>query len=117
MNNYFRKGKQSSTNPFRLPRPLQVNDVLRRVIKHKGLEKDFERYNFVLHWEGIVGKDAATYAKPECLQKTTLFVRVSNSVWAQELSLKRQEILKKLRKFLVRGQVVRNIRFYVDGGV
>lgn len=91
-----------------------IQNILSRALGKHGLDREIARYKFVLHWSEIVGEEIARRAKPEYIRGATLMVRVSESVWAQELSFQKDIILKRLKKFLTNGDVVRDIQFFVS---
>jgi hypothetical protein len=57
-----------------------------------------------------VGARILAHARPEKLQRDTLFVRVSDSVWMQQLHFLKQDILGKINH-LLDGKTVKNIHF------
>lgn len=59
-------------------------------------------------WELAVGSRIAAKTSPSHMEKGTLFVRVANATWAQELALLSDEILRELR---TRGIQVEALRF------
>lgn len=61
-------------------------------------------------WELAVGSRIAGKTRPTHLEKGTLYVRVANATWAQELSLLSDDILRELR---TRGVVLEALRFRV----
>lgn len=95
--------------------PQKVNGVLRAALRRYGIDKDLARYQFVTHWNEIVGEDIAKRSKPECFRNGALIVRVSDSAWAQELSFRKDVILQRLRRFINDDEVVNDVMFYVDG--
>jgi hypothetical protein len=61
-------------------------------------------------WLSAVGSRIADRARPEKLSRGTLWVRVSSSTWAQELSLQSQLIVSRLQ---AAGFPVQELRFRV----
>ena len=93
--------------------PKLVRELLRNAFQKFGLDRQLDRYQFVLHWREIVGDEIARLSKPESIHGKALVVRVSNSAWAQELSFQKQIILKRLRKFIPSDNPVQDIVFRV----
>jgi hypothetical protein len=60
----------------------------------------------------VVGKTIAANAQPEKIRNGTLFVKVSSSVWMQQLQFMKDMIAEKLNQRLNR-EVVKNIFFVV----
>jgi hypothetical protein len=61
-------------------------------------------------WLTAVGERIAERARPEKLNRGTLWVRVSSSAWAQELSLQSQLIISRLQEA---GLTVSELRFRI----
>ena len=51
-------------------------------------------------WRGVSGKKAASHTKPASLRKKCLVVNVDGSSWLYELTLRKGELLKNLKKKL-----------------
>lgn len=62
-------------------------------------------------WAEIVGQELAEVTRPVRLSREILTIAVPSSVWAQELTLRRAEILDKVRPHLN----VSDLRFVVEG--
>ena len=107
--------KNSSNKNFRPHQKnlISVNSILHSVIKDKKLVDGFARYQFVLRWKEIVGEEVAKRTAPECLRGSTLVIRVCNSVWAQELSFQKDEIINQLKRFNDYGKEIDDIKFIV----
>ena len=86
-----------------------IKGILSKALAIKGLDKKIERYEFILHWEEIVGDVLATVCKPECISGKSLILRVAHSAWAQEITFQKAVILQRLRPFLRRGDFVDDI--------
>ncbi len=99
------------TGPRRSPQAVEL--VLKNAFRRFGLDKKIASYRFVLHWKEIVGEEIAKRAFPERIQRDVLSVRVTSSVWAQELTFQKSVIIHRLQKYLGEDQTVRDIRFYV----
>jgi len=90
-----------------------VKKVLETALRRNGLKADISKYMFVLHWPEIVGEEIAKRTKPECIRGKSLVVRVTNSVWSQELTFQKDIILKRLNKFLGNRDEVKDIQFFI----
>lgn len=95
-------------------RPEKVEAVLSSVLRRAGIEEDIKRYQFVLHWDEIVGAEIAKRTKPVALKNGLLKVEVVDSAWAQELSFYKPVIIKRLTKFISAASAVRDIKFFVQ---
>ena len=95
--------------------PMGVQQVLNLALKQFGLDDELARYTFVLKCNEIVSAEIASRTKPECIKNARLVVRVTDSMWAQELSFQKDVILRRLQRHLQHGEEVRDILFYVAG--
>lgn len=95
--------------------PSLVREVLRSAFKRYGLDRELERYQFVAHWQEIVGPEIAKRTRPDNIRGKNLIVQVADSVWAQELSFQKRVILNRLRKFIPSEVSIEDIHFRVTG--
>ena len=93
--------------------PSKVQDLLSSALSSVGIKKQVARYDFVLHWDHIVGEEIAKRTKPAYIKGDTLVCTVSSSSWAQELSFQKDFILHQLRPHLAKNQQLSNILFVV----
>jgi len=76
-----------------------LGDIVKSVIgawdkQSQGLTKDkIEKI-----WEDVAGKKFVTHSKPVSFKKAKLIINVDSSGWLYELTLRRQEIIKKLKQ-------------------
>lgn len=106
MSNDF-KNKRPKSNPE------AVAKILGLALKRYGLEKKVAQYAFVQRWADVVGPEVAKKTKPESIHRGVLIVKVINSVWAQELSMRRGEFLTRLQPLLTADTQVTDIQFRV----
>lgn len=56
-----------------------------------------QQFRLILtHWSELVGATVAAHTRPTGINRDVLWVATSSSIWAQELTFKRQLILRKL---------------------
>ncbi len=91
----------------------KIKGILSKALAHKGLDKGIERYEFILHWEEIVGETLARISKPECILNRTLIVRVVHSTWAQELAFMKPVLIQKVLPYLRKGDAIDDIVFRI----
>lgn len=63
-------------------------------------------------WDGVVGKKIAKHARPSSIKKGVLWVKVTDSIWLQELEFMTQVIKERMNSKLQR-QAIKKIRFRV----
>ena len=67
-----------------------------------------------VQWEAVVGPQVAGVTQVEAVRDGVLFVRVKNSVWANELALLKDDMLRRLNLALG-GRVITDIHFKGGG--
>lgn len=94
----------------KLPSPMDV--LIGRVTTRYGLNIKLKRKRIWEVWERVVGPDVARNAWPGSFwQGDILLVVVTNSVWMQQLSFQKSDILARLNGFLPEGAILKDIRF------
>lgn len=91
---------------------LKLGDVLQRALKRREVFVHFEDQKLLEIWRQSVGPQIATRTYPENINRGTLFVKVSTSVWMQELQYMKKEIIEKINR-LYGKETVQNIRFVI----
>jgi predicted nucleic acid-binding Zn ribbon protein len=95
------------------PQPIdRVGEVLSNSLKRLDLSYRLSEYGVWPVWDEVVGKTIAVNAQPEKIRNGTLFVKVTSSVWMQQLQFMKEMIAEKLNHRLNR-EVVKNIFFVV----
>lgn len=91
-----------------------LGDILGKVLKKRkislNLSLNREDKRLTAAWNKAVGNRIAVHTRPDKLQRDTLFVKVSDSVWMQQLHFLKQDILGKINQ-LLEGKTVTNIHF------
>ena len=73
-----------------------AGDVINSSLKKMGLDKKTREYRAIILWPEIVGKQIANATKVERARDGVLRVTCKTSAWANELTMLRAEILKKI---------------------
>ena len=68
-------------------------------------QKSFTREDVEERWKEIVGEAGFSHSRPVVFRKGILSVRVDNSVWLQELAMKKRKILKGLQRQLGKDKI------------
>ena len=91
--------------------PLKL--ILEKLLKDKKWSKKIKGYQIIHDWENLVGKEISQSSQPIKIQDKSLFLAVKNNVWANELNLRKGEIIRKIN--LEAGEeIVSNILFKVQ---
>ena len=104
--------KRSAAAPSRGPE--KVADVLERVLRRRGLDRELEYQKVLEEWPGLVGKGLARVTHARAVRNGILVVEVPSSAWAMELNLRRPQIMARLNAG--RSIRIRRVMFVVSGG-
>ena len=83
--------------------PVAIARVMSRLLDELGLEDAKAVYELAQRWEEAVGPEVARHCRPIGVRQGVLEASVDSSVWAQQLQLRRPEILQALRRTLGEG--------------
>ncbi|MBI1997979.1 MAG: DUF721 domain-containing protein [Deltaproteobacteria bacterium] len=97
------------------PQIERLGEVLDKSLKRLELAPRLDEYGVWPVWNDVVGTPIARNAQPEKIRNGTLFVKVTSSVWMQQLQFMKELITEKLNQRLGT-PVVKNI-FFVVGRV
>jgi predicted nucleic acid-binding Zn ribbon protein len=90
-------------------RPL--GEALGELIEKLGIKKKLQEYQAVERWEEIVGHQISHVTRATGITKGVLFVKVRTGTWRNELTMRKQEIIRKIN--LVLGEdIVTDIKFH-----
>ena len=86
---------------------LIINNVIRDIQKQQLTPKeDIEDI-----WRRCVKKNVAKHTKASFLKKGVLYINTENSAWRYELSIKKEDAIKKLKK--ISKNKIKDVRFKV----
>jgi predicted nucleic acid-binding Zn ribbon protein len=98
--------------PRRKGTPTAVADLLGAVLGDLGLEAVARAHRIGACWEDVVGAQVAAHCRPLGLRGEVLEVEVDSPVWAQQLQLRKPEIVSALSREFGEG-APRELRFRV----
>ena len=87
-----------------------VKDVILQVLREQGLETPLNQKRLIDAWPEVVGPVIAGYTLNSYIYNQTLFVRLSNPALRSDLSMMREELVRKLNA-AVGEQVITDVRF------
>lgn len=90
-----------------------IGSIIENVVSKLNVENKINKANLFNHWREIVGEEISKRTKPKKLIKGLLFVSVTTSTWANELSLMSDQLIDKINSYVGR-KVVKEIRFRPD---
>ncbi|MBI4845031.1 MAG: DUF721 domain-containing protein [Candidatus Omnitrophica bacterium] len=74
-----------------------IKEVLETLIKEYEPQRESAQEKILKHWEIIVTPQAQQHCRPALIKNGTLLIIVSNSAWLHELTVKKNEILEKIK--------------------
>lgn len=102
--------KTRSQNP--LTGFTHIKELMDNIFETSALPINFDDREIWKLWDGVVGKTIARHARPSSIKKGVLLVKVTDSVWVQELEFKAETIKERLNTKLQR-DAIRKIKFRV----
>ncbi|ACB83604.1 DUF721 domain-containing protein [Natranaerobius thermophilus] len=87
-----------------------IRNDLKKFLAKSGLLKKFYQEKAMNYWVDVVGEEIATNCQPKVFQGKKMIVVCSNSIWIQELSMRKKNLIKKLNE-KVGKTVVTDIKF------
>ncbi len=95
-------------------RPVTVGSALTSWLRGAGLGARLEQVQALDRWPGAVGPQIAAVTRPETVNaQGVLWVRVTTSAWANELSLMSPRILAQLNRGVAPKAQIQEIRWLV----
>jgi hypothetical protein len=76
----------------------KLGDVLHQILKERNILLSSEKQHLQKVWSSAVGSQIAAQTCPDKLRKGSLFVKVSTSVWMQQLHFMKGEIIDKVNR-------------------
>ncbi len=89
-----------------------IKEVVDNIFTTSPLKMNLDDVRIWKLWDGVVGKRIAEHARPSWIKKGVLMVKVTDSVWLQDLEFMAEMIREKLNSRLQR-EAIRKIRFKV----
>lgn len=89
-----------------------IREVVDAIFGAQAYPIDFDDMKLWKLWDSAVGKSVAEHARPSSIKKGVLVVKVSDSVWLQELEFRAHEIKERINRALQR-EAIKKIRFRV----
>lgn len=87
-----------------------IKDLIMRNLRVQGLETPLMQKRLVEAWPEVAGQLIAHYTTNTYIRNQTLYVHLSNPALRADLSMRRQEFVRRLNE-RVGSQVITDIRF------
>jgi predicted nucleic acid-binding Zn ribbon protein len=91
---------------------IPFRQALEEFFKEKKWSKKIKGYQIISNWENLAGKEIAQSSQPIKIQDKCLFLAVKSNVWANELNLKKGELIEKINRE-AKEKIISNILFKV----
>jgi len=78
--------------------PKHIGKIIYLFFKDRNWNQRINGYNILKSWEKIVPEKIFLNIKPIKIQNDTLFVRVKNHIWANELKIRKGEIINLINQ-------------------
>jgi len=79
-----------------------LGSLLATVLQKKNWQRRLGLHQVFLFWDQVVGAEVAAHAQPDVIKGDVLWLKVSDSIWMQQLQFEKQHILDRLNKRLQR---------------
>ncbi len=99
--------------------PKHIEEIMQQFFKERNWEQRIDGYNLFDCWDDILPPKIALNTKPVKIQNDTLFLVVKNHIWAQEINLRKGEIIniinKKIGKIVITNVITRiNLKQFMN---
>ncbi len=91
---------------------IPFRQALEEFFKEKKWSKKIKGYQIISNWENLAGKEIAQSSQPIKIQDKCLFLAVKSNVWANELNLRKGELIEKINRE-AGGEIISNILFKI----
>ena len=90
---------------------ILIRDIILKNLREQGLETPLLQKRLIDSWPEVMGQGVANYTDDLYIRNQTLFVKLKNPALRSELSLQRQDIVRRLNSH-VGSQVIADVRFH-----
>lgn len=78
--------------------PKHIDEIIQSFFKGRNWTQRIDGYNLFDFWEDILPSKIALNTKPLKIQNNKLFLMVKNHIWANEISIRKGEIINILNQ-------------------
>ena len=93
-----------------------IKDIINNIIVTSALPIDVNDMRIWDIWDSVVGEKISKHAQPSTIKNGVLTVKVTDSVWMQDLKFEAEGIKERLNCEL-KGEAVRKIKFKVGDSI
>ena len=77
----------------------ELSTLINNFTSNPKIKSKLKKFTIFNHWEEIAGKEIAAKTKPQKIFKGVLYISVSSSTWANELSMMSRQLINKINDF------------------
>ncbi len=88
-----------------------LNQLIEQFLKSLGIGHKVEENYAMVYWDQVVGKEISEQTEPFKISDGTLYVKVIDPAWRNELQFFKSDIMEKLNHKIGK-TMVRDIKFY-----
>ena len=89
----------------------QIDGILQMILREQGLEIPLQQKRVIDQWEVVTGTIVSKYTGEKFIKNQTLYVKITNPALRQDLTMMRQQLVKRLNES-VGALVIVDIKFY-----
>lgn len=93
--------------------PIPLKDILEKYLKENKLDHKIKGYQTIYNWAEVVEKEISLHSHPIKIQGKTLFLSVENNIWANELNMRKGEIINKIN-LKAKEEIITDVRFKIQ---
>ena len=90
----------------------RLGNILQGILRKHNIFFNSEEQHLLEVWQKAVGPKISVQTRPDKLKRNTLFIKVSSSVWMQQLHILKPEIIEKINQLLGK-ELIKNIHFSI----
>ena len=91
----------------------RVDEFLAKAVPMPDLLRVARAQSALRQWDAVVGQHLASRSWPDRFERGTVWVAVEGSAWAQELRMRKDQILRRLAEISGEPDLFRQVRFGV----
>ena len=93
--------------------PKHIGEIIHLYLNDRNWNQRIDGYNILQSWKDMVPKSVFLNTKPVKIQNDSIFIKVKNHVWANELKNRKGEIIKLINN-KIGEDLIKNIIIKID---
>ncbi len=93
--------------------PIHIGEIIDSYLRKRHWLERMNGYDILQSWEDILPPKIAVNTKPVKIQNHLLFIRVKNHIWANELKIRKGEIVHMINR-KAGDDIIRDIVIRID---